>query len=333
MSKICYWIDRLINKPVKITGEFPDDLKAKDMCIYTDEDGKEMVATILWYDVKTQKKWTFKAQMTSADQETFAKHQEKAKELFVLFKNEFSEQFPESKPITARMNLRGNHIYFYFYAETRFNFSAFVKWFRQKIGMNFFLYQVWARDRVRLHPNLHEWYDPSWLPLTYHIFKHTLPEVDADALNVQQLWWRNNERLKDWSWKMDYTINFEKDFYAEEIKKYPSHWQILSLEWKRYKCTWHNLLTWEINLRWQGDEDKRDEWRRHGEFKKITLDVLENHATIEKRTDRRPKARPMAKRPSSSPSRPKARPITKKIGAPKSTSKIASTQKISPKTT
>lgn len=311
MSTICYWIDRLINKPVKITGKLPDDLKAKDMCIYKDEDGKEMVATILWYEIKAEKKWVFKAVMTADEKEKFETNQDKAKELFVLFKTSFSEQFPEAKPITARMNLRWNHIYFYFFAETRFNFSEFVKWFRQKIWMNFFLYQVWARDRVRLHPNLHERYDPSWLPLTYHIFKHTLPEVDGDALNVQQLWWRNIERLKDWSWKMDYTINFEKQFYEEEIKRYPSHGQVLALEWKRYKCTWHNLLTWEINLRWQWDEDKRDDWRWHGEFKKITLDLFENHATIEKRTDRRPVARSMTKRPPATSWRLKARPVKK----------------------
>jgi hypothetical protein len=47
MATTCYGIDRLINKPVKITGDIPEDLKLKDKCIYKDEDGKQMVATIL----------------------------------------------------------------------------------------------------------------------------------------------------------------------------------------------------------------------------------------------------------------------------------------------
>jgi len=39
----------------------------------------------------------------------------------------FKKEFPESVPVTARMNLYATEIYFYFYAETRFNFAEFVK--------------------------------------------------------------------------------------------------------------------------------------------------------------------------------------------------------------
>ena len=91
----------------------------------------------------------------------FDAHQQQAKELNVVFKDEFKRSFPESVPLTSRMNLHGDQIYFYFYAETRFNFADFVRSFRERIKMKFFLYQVGARDRVRLHPNLNERFDSS----------------------------------------------------------------------------------------------------------------------------------------------------------------------------
>lgn len=107
--------------------------------------------------------------------------------MYLLFKDIFPKQFPEAVPITARMNLHGNQIYFYFYAETRFQFSEFVKQFRQQIGYHFFLYQVSSRDRVRLQPNLETRYDPSGMPLMYHIFKHPLPNIENDIVGQQQL--------------------------------------------------------------------------------------------------------------------------------------------------
>jgi hypothetical protein len=48
------------------------------------------------------------------------------------------------------MNLQGTQVYFYFYSEQRFVFTDFIKNFRNQIGMNFFLFQVGARDMVRL---------------------------------------------------------------------------------------------------------------------------------------------------------------------------------------
>jgi cell fate regulator YaaT (PSP1 superfamily) len=105
--------------------------------------------------------------------------------MYDLFAEKFTKEFPEAVPLTARMNSHGNQVYFYFFAETRFQFGEFVKTFRQQIGYHFFLYQVGARDRVRLHPRLEERYDPSGMPLMYHIFKHPLPNVESDMLASQ----------------------------------------------------------------------------------------------------------------------------------------------------
>jgi hypothetical protein len=53
--------------------------------------------------------------------------------MYELFASKFTAEFPEAVPLTARMNSSGNQVYFYFFAETRFQFGEFVKSFRQQI--------------------------------------------------------------------------------------------------------------------------------------------------------------------------------------------------------
>ena len=279
MSKTTIHIlDRLINKPVALQADLTwFNLQPKDLIVYKDKEGKEMVGTYLGYKTSVDKKGTFLYPLNWSELDVFNQYQVTATDLYETFKKDFSEAFPTSKPITARMNLQWNQVYFYFYAETRYNFAEFVKSFRQKIGYKFFLYQVGSRDRVRMHPHLEEWYDPSGLPLTYHIFKHSLPNVEGETVAVQQLWGRNNDRLRDWSGKLDHTLNFEKEFYEEESKKYPQHGQIITIYDKKMKCTGYNILTWEIKLRGKGDDETSR--YRNGEFKKITLEEYQKATT------------------------------------------------------
>lgn len=263
-----YVLDRLNTKPVKLTGQLPEGVKYGDRVVYQDSDGKEMVGTILGYPVDSAKTGVFLYPLIGQQADNFTAYQEKAAKLYETFKAKFAVLFPESVPLTARMNLQGNQVYFYFFAETRFDFAEFVKSFRQEIGYNFFLYQVGARDRVRLHPHLEERYDPSGQPLIYHIFKHPLPNVEGDVIGLQHLEWRDIDKLKDRSGKLDHSLNFEKDIYEEESKKFPYRGEVVSFEGKKMKCTGINILTEEIKLRGQSEDDPH-EFR--GEFRKITL--------------------------------------------------------------
>ena len=181
MSTI-YLLDRLVFKPVKITTKDDVKLAPKSRVVYKDEENNEAVGTVLGYETPANKTGTFLYPLMGNQQTQFEQHQVKAAELFKIFKKKFPLQFPEALPLTARMNLTGTQIYFYFFAETRFQFSEFVRQFRQEIGYQFFLYQVGARDRVRLYPHLEERYDPSGLPLMYHLFQHPLPNVESDIL-------------------------------------------------------------------------------------------------------------------------------------------------------
>lgn len=268
-----YILDWLILKPVKITYKQDISLPPKSRVIYLDEEQKEGVGTVLWYETTCNKTWTLLRELTGQELEHFHTYQQKAAQLYQVFIKRFPSEFPEALPLTARMNHLWNQVYFYFFAEIRFQFGEFVKSFRQEIGYNFFLYQVWARDRVRLHPRLEEWFDPSWLPLMYHIFKHPLPNVESDMLASQGLDGRTSDKMKDWSWKLDHTLLFEADWYTEEAKQYPTKWSIVRWQGQERKCIGYNLLTQEIKLRGKSDE----EWStdRKGERKKVSLQDLQ----------------------------------------------------------
>lgn len=272
-----YAIDRLIHKPVRLTGNYTGHpLQPWQKIVYQDEEGHEMVGEYLGYETDAEKTGTFLYPLLGQQEQNFEAYQQKAAGLFEIFDSQFKALFPESVPLCARMNLTWNHIYFYFYAETRFNFSDFVKSFREQIGCKFFLYQVGARDRVRLHPNLKEWFDPSGLPLLYSIFKHPLPTVDSEAIAVQNLEGRNPDRLKDRSGKLDHSLNFEKDLYAEEIKQYPPRWSIIDRYGVPMKCMGFNILTQEIKLRAVIDNDPQ---KFGGERKKVTLHEYQDALT------------------------------------------------------
>ena len=80
--------------------------------------------------------------LTGKLEEQFYERQAKAMDYYKLFKQQFGSQFKGAIPITARSDLNGNIVYFYFYSEDRYNFADFVRSFRQQLPCQFFIYQV-----------------------------------------------------------------------------------------------------------------------------------------------------------------------------------------------
>ena len=272
-------VDRLIHKSVSL--KLPDSvtqesLQKWDIIVYKNDEWKVHCGEYVWYGVEWCKECTFMYKLSDKQKESFDSYQSKASELYTLFKEQFRNAFPESVPLCARMSLHGDQIYFYFYAETRFNFAEFVRSFRERIKMKFFLYQVWARDRVRLHPNLDEWFDSSGLPLSYSIFAHPLDLVDSKVIDLQGLAWRDIETLKDRSWKLDHSLAYEQDIYEEELKRYPSRWSTITHEWCTLKCVWTNILLWETKRRTViPNKDSNSDRVILGERKELTIEEYE----------------------------------------------------------
>lgn len=90
--------------------------------------------------------------------------------------------------------------------------------------MNFFLYQVGARDRIRLDPNADGMMCASGhgYGLDCKMFHYPLPNIDTESLIVQQLEGRDIEKMKGLCGKLKCSLVYEEDRYRDESKKYPS---------------------------------------------------------------------------------------------------------------
>lgn len=239
-------MDWLINKPIEIIDISDDlDIQVWQYITYIDED-KKMVGTYIWYYLPTNKQWKFDSILVDETKDKFDKYQKKANEYFVIFKKEFKSFFPNTKPVTARVNLSWDMIYFYFYCEDRLNFVEFLKSFRGKIPINFFLYQVWARDMVRLHPQSKEWLSECWCWPMWCCGTWVLPTVEMDNLVLQWLEWRDIEKLKWRCGKLKCSIVYERYIYTEEAKKFPNKWDTITIWDQTWRCIGYNIFSGEV---------------------------------------------------------------------------------------
>jgi cell fate regulator YaaT (PSP1 superfamily) len=247
-----YIIDRLTSKvikcPLKEGSEAP---KYGTKVLYKDEEQKSHTGTVLGYPRECRNNSIYVGPLSEAQVEQFNKNQERAKEMFPNFKIKFKEAFPESVPVTARMNLYGNEIYFYFFAEVRFNFADFVRSMRPEIPMNFFLYQVGARDRIRLDPRADGMVCSSGhgTGLDCKTFHHPLPNIETEHIIAQQLEGRDIEKLKGLCGKLKCSLAYEQDRYVSASRKFPQRGRIFDYLKEKVKCIGVNLVTEEIKLR------------------------------------------------------------------------------------
>lgn len=237
-----YISDYLINKVFKLKN-WPA-LTYWQKIIYKWEK-ENSVGMVLGYEADSSVEVEFVEVLQGQKLEQYNIKQSEAKNLFRLFKTEFKKSFPQAVPVNARFNLNWNQIYFYFYSEDRFSFWDFVPRFRKKIWYNMFLFQVWARDRVRLSDaaQYREWACGRGLCCARG--RSPMPNVDWENIVLQNLEARWVENLKWHCWKLKCSLNFEKEIYEQEIENYPLKWSKFEYEWVKYICLSNNILTWE----------------------------------------------------------------------------------------
>ncbi|MDR0650321.1 MAG: hypothetical protein LBG59_02705 [Candidatus Peribacteria bacterium] len=125
----------------------------------------------------------------------FDEQQDIALKIFPTFKKEFQTEYPNSVPITARFQVFSNQLYFFFYSEERYVFTEFVKRFREKLGMNMFLFQIGARDMMRMSPGAEGMCGSCGHTLCCKS-NMLLPNIEIEAVILQNLEGRDIERLK-----------------------------------------------------------------------------------------------------------------------------------------
>lgn len=237
MTKDIYVLDRYTNKNVLIKWvseeQFPK-LKAWDKIVYasTDQTGvsKQTVWTYLAHDIVTDRQGTFQKVLTGEDKEFFEEQQKLALDIFPLFKKLFKKNFPDSIPVTARFQIFADQIYFYFYSEERYVFTDFVKEFRQELGKNIFLFQIGARDMVKMSPGTD---DIVWCNGIHLCCKSSraLPSVEIENIVLQNLEGRDIEKLKWRCGKLKCSLVYELETYVEESKKFPAKWSYVESKW------------------------------------------------------------------------------------------------------
>ena len=230
MTKHAYVLDRYTNKNVLIKGMTDDafsKLKAGSKIVYSSVDqtgvSKQTVGTYLGHEIATDRQGTFDKVLEGEDKDFFDEQQDLALDIFPLFKKLFKKNFPESIPVTARYQIFADQIYFYFYSEERYVFTDFVKEFRQELGKNIFLFQIGARDMIKMSP----WTDCLiWCNGINLCCKSSrpLPSVEIENIVLQNLEWRDIEKLKWRCWKLKCSLIYELETYIEESKKFPPKW-------------------------------------------------------------------------------------------------------------
>ena len=266
-------LDRYTNKYLninKVSPEILENLKVGDKIVYEQPDPKTgamklSIWTIISWGVQSGDKdknffsADFVRMLEWKEEEEFNTQQEIALKIFPTFKREFQEEFPNSVPVTARFQIFSDQLYFFFYSEERYVFTEFVKRFREKLWKNMFLFQVWARDMMRMSPGADGMMCSSgqWLCCKTCTM---LPNIEIESVVMQNLEWRDIERLKWKCWKLKCCLLYELDLYINEGKKFPRKWSKIDLSWLRERRldetddnTWvvasYNIITQDVNIK------------------------------------------------------------------------------------
>ena len=267
-------LDRYTNKYLSINN-VPDNVLEKiklwDKIVYEQPDPKTWsmkasIWTIITEWVQSQfvskEKNYFSADFVRVleweEKEGFDTQQEIALKIFPTFKKEFQKEFKNSVPVTARFHIFSDQLYFFFYSEERYVFTEFVKKFREKLWKNMFLFQIGARDMMRMSP----WADGMMCSSGQCLCCKSctmLPNIEIESVVMQNLEWRDIERLKWKCWKLKCCLLFELDLYVNESKKFPRKWSKIDMTWIRerrwedddniWTVASYNILTQEVNIK------------------------------------------------------------------------------------
>ena len=261
-KKTVYVLDWYTNKNIKVVdidSAIVEKLKPGDKLVYSMEDNhqKPSIWVYLWHDIDTDRIGHFTKILEWEDKEFFEEQSKFALKIFPIFKKKFKAEFPNSIPVTARFHIYLDQLYFYFYSEDRYVFTDFVKKFREKIWKNIFLFQVWARDMVKMDPRTDNLPCGADGIIPMHC-KTTLPlpSIEMEKIILQNLEWRDIERLKWRCGKLKCSLIYEIDIYQKESKKYPPKWsEVRYLKWNiDWIATSYNIMTWDVTIKTKDGE-------------------------------------------------------------------------------
>ena len=236
-----YLQDWLTLKVLKLNKQPSIDLKNWDKVVY-EKDWKKYIATYIWYDCEYDYKVDFLYKLTYNQLERFYELDKKAKKKFEEIKKDLKMIFSELKFVTWKMNYNWNVLYFFFYSDDRIDFRPFLIELRGLIWMNFFLYQVWARDSIRLNPLSEDMCGDCWNKLCCTKSLCSLKSVETSTIHLQNLQLQWLDKQKWVCGKLKCCLKYEEKEYKEEKKIFPDLWTKLDLDWEIYTIIWINIM-------------------------------------------------------------------------------------------
>ena len=243
-----YLQDWLTLKVVETSDKIVKWLKTGDKVVYK-KDNEKFIATYIWYYCKPDISGDFLYKLDGINLEKFIQLDKKAKEIFENVKEDLKFIFPQLKFITAKMNFSWDMIYLYFYWETRVDFRPWLKDLKDLIWMKFFLYQVGARDRIRLHPESKYWLGDCGHSLCCVNTLCKLESVETTTIWLQNLQVQWVEKQKWLCGKLKCCLKYEEEIYQKELKNYPEIGSELEKEWKKFTVIWVNTLSKYVFLK------------------------------------------------------------------------------------
>jgi len=156
------------------------------------------------------------------------------------------------KFVIAKMNFTWNTLYIYFFSDERVDFRPYLQEVKQLIWMNLFLYQVWARDSVRINPESKNVCWDCWWWLCCLKNNCKLCSVMSSTVNLQNLQTQWIDKQKWVCWKLKCCLKYEEQTYEQALKNYPWVWTTIEKEWKIYTVIGINILLKYMFLK---DED------------------------------------------------------------------------------
>lgn len=252
--KKIYIIDRYTNKNLCLDVTSDEEFVLWEKLIFEQAGWDWKKSMSIWTYIgdkynNIDRVWKYIWRLTVEELKEFEDMQKKAKDHFPLFKKMFKAAFPTAIPVTARYHMFVNQRYFFFYSEQRFNFVEFIKEFRQALWAQFFLFQVGARDMVKMSPGTDHiiWCNGHNLCCKSN---RPLPSIDVEHLLVQHLDWRDIERLKWRCGKLKCSLIYEVETYITESKKFPEKWSTIDIH-NCEKCgmvTNFNIMTNKVDV-------------------------------------------------------------------------------------
>lgn len=257
--------DWLTLKVLKAKDNIALKLKNWDKIAY-EKEWKKYIWTIIWYECDYDYEVNFLYKLNDSQLEKYYNLNKNAEEKFNEIKNDLKNIFNDIKFITAKFNFFWDILYIYFFSDNRIDFRPYLNELRSIIWVNFFLYQVWARDSIRINPESKNicWDCWWWLCCTKSLCK--IPSVETNTIWLQNLQTQWIDKQKWVCGKLKCCLKYEENIYKEEIKKYPSVWDNIKNDNKEYYVVWANILSedifvkdenWFVNKITLSDYDKK----------------------------------------------------------------------------